>query len=158
MNALPEGILPSLERAQVEFILIGGMAAIVHGSARFTQDIDFVYRRTDENIERLIKALSDFDPYPRGAPPGLPFRFDARTLKAGLNFTFTSESGDFDLLGEVAGGDYESLYAESELVTAFGVTFRCINLPQLIKLKRAAGRPKDFDALAELEGLLERGK
>ncbi len=57
----------------VDYILIGGIAAIVHGSARFTQDIDLVYAGSAENIERLVTALSPHQPYLRGAPPGLPF-------------------------------------------------------------------------------------
>jgi predicted nucleotidyltransferase len=153
VNAQPRGVLPALVRENVEFILIGGMAAIVHGSSRFTQDIDVVYRRTQTNIDRIVSALSEFEPYPRGAPPGLPFRFDSRTINGGLNFTFISEVGDFDLLGEVAGGDYITLLPGSEVVNAFGMTFRCVSLSQLIELKQAAGRPKDYEHLAELRKL-----
>ena len=77
----------------------------------------------------------------------------------GLNFTFTTTLGDLDLLGEVAGGGtYEALLPHTFVVEAFGVKFKCVDLPTLIKLKRAAGRPKDLEALAELQALLEESE
>ncbi len=82
-----ERLLLLLLQSQVEFVVIGGIAAIAHGSARVTYDLDIVYRRTPENLERVVAALRPHDPYLRGAPPGLPFRWDAATLKRGLNFT-----------------------------------------------------------------------
>lgn len=69
------------------------MAAIVHCSARFTQDIDLVYARSAENIERLVTALSTHQPYLRGAPPGLPLDWSVVTLQAGLNFTLITKLG-----------------------------------------------------------------
>jgi len=59
--------------------------------------------RTNKNMERLAKALQPFHPVLRGAPPGLPFRCDAKTIASGLNFTLTTDLGDLDFLGEVAG-------------------------------------------------------
>ena len=99
-----EGLLEALSGAGVEFILVGGVAATVHGSARLTQDIDVVYARAGENLERLVAALAAHGPYLRGAPSGLPFRFDTQTLEGGLNFTLTTRLGDIDLLGELVGG------------------------------------------------------
>jgi hypothetical protein len=98
-------------------------------------------------------------PYLRGAPPGLPFVLDVPTLRNGLNFTLTTKLGDLDLLGEVAGGGtYKELLPRTFVVEAFGVKFRCVDLPTLIKLKRAAGRPKDLEAIAELEALREEAR
>lgn len=149
-------LLQTLHNAKVEFIVIGGVAAIGHGSPRFTQDVDVVYRRTPENIDRLTAALAPLQPYFRGAPPGLPFRFDSRTVRHGLNFTLSTEAGALDLLGEMAGGGtYEQLIDGAEHLPLFGTECACLNLRQLIEAKRAAGRPKDFEALAELEILLE---
>lgn len=140
----------------VELILIGGVAGFAHGSARLTQDIDFVYRRNEENLMRLAEALKPHHPYLRGAPPGLPFKFDAETLKRGLNFTLTSDLGDIDLLGEVTGGGtYEDLAPQCEKLDVYGQPVLCLTLPLLIATKRAAGRPKDFEAIAELEALEE---
>jgi hypothetical protein len=141
-----------LARAEVDFILIGGVAAALHGSARATFDVDVVYSRTAENMARLVSALEPFHPYLRGAPPGLPFRFDVKTLEHGLNFTLVTDVGPLDLLGEVTGGGgYDALLPRSREVEAFGVRCRRVDLDLLIDIKRAAGRPKDFEAIAELE-------
>jgi predicted nucleotidyltransferase len=75
-------------------------------------------------------------------------------VRAGLNFTLSTDLGDMDLLGEVAGGDFPSLLSHSVWIEGDGLRFRCVDLPTLIRLKRAAGRPKDYEALAELEALL----
>ncbi len=154
-----KAFLRALADAGVEFILVGGVAATVHGSSRLTVDVDAVYRRTPENIDRLVLALTSYHPYLRGAPPGLPFRWDAATIKGGLNFTLTTDVGDVDLLGEITGGGgYDSLVAATMSIRVFGVECRCLTLDKLIEVKRAAGRPKDFEAIAELEAIREERK
>ena len=136
--------------------IVGGLAATIHGSARLTQDVDFVYARTPANIDRVVDALRPHAPYPRGAPPGLPFDWSRATIERGLNFTLTTAIGDIDLLGEITGGgNYKALLPHCTQVNMFGCRCRCLDLPELIRVKRAAGRPKDLDALAELEALLE---
>jgi predicted nucleotidyltransferase len=149
-------VIPPLAEAKVDFILIGGMAAILHGSARVTFDVDLVYSRARENTERLAAALVPYKPYLREAPPGLAFTWDAKTIRSGLNFTLTTELGDIDLLGEVARREtYSDLLPHSFDVDAFGVRFKCVDLPTLIRIKEAAGRKKDREAIAELRVLLE---
>lgn len=149
-------LLRALAEASVEYVIIGGIAATAHGSAHVTEDLDIVYNRTPENMVRLAKALEPFQPYLRGAPPGLPFAFDAATIRKGLNFTLTTTIGDIDTLGEATGsGVYERLLAHSIEIAAFGTTCRIVDLETLIELKRAAGRPKDLERIAELEALLE---
>ncbi len=151
-----ERALQELHRGGVEFIIVGGAAATIHGSARMTQDLDLVYARTPENIARLAAALAPHSPYLRGAPPGLPFRWDAETIRRGLNFTLTTTLGDLDLLGEiVGGGGYGDLLSHSQVVKLSGSEYRCLGLARLIHVKRAAGRPKDLEAVAELEALQE---
>ncbi len=149
-------LLKVLSMGSVDYILVGGVAAAVHGSSRLTQDVDVVYDRSPDNMERLAAALAPHDPYLRGAPRGLPFRWSAETLANGLNFTLTTSLGDIDLLGEiVGGGTYQNLLQHTFLVRVFGVECRCVTLRRLILLKRAAGRPRDLDAIAELEAILE---
>jgi len=92
-----------LSDAKVEYILVGGVAAVAHGSARLTQDLDIVYDRSVQNIRRIIRVLAPYRPYLRGAPPGLPFIWDEQTIYRGLNFTLTTSLGDIDLLGEIVG-------------------------------------------------------
>jgi hypothetical protein len=154
-----EGLLRVLHDAGVRFILVGGLAATVHGSARATYDVDVVYSRAPDNLERLVRALAPYRPYLRGAPPGLPFELDLETVRRGLNFTLTTTLGDLDLLGEVAGGGtYERLRSRVIELEAFGFTIVCLDLAALIETKRAAGRPRDLEAIAELEALRdERG-
>jgi hypothetical protein len=149
------GVVGLLADADVEVIVIGGLAAQAHGSARITQDTDFLYRRTADNIQRLAAALAPHRPYLRGAPPGLPFHFDPSTIRRGLNFTLTTAFGDVDLLGEVTGaGTYEAVASHTIKLAVFGRDLLVLDLPTLIRSKRAAGRPKDIEALAELEALL----
>jgi len=149
-------LLAALDNASVEFILVGGVAARAHGSARVTQDVDVSYARSDANLERVVLALAPFEPYLRGAPRGLPFEWSVRTLRAGLNFTLTTSSGDIDLLGEiVGGGTYEDLVSHTITASIFGRPTKVLDLPWLIRVKRAAGRPKDLEVIAELEALKE---
>jgi hypothetical protein len=151
-----EQLLPALTSAGVELIIVGGVAAIIHGSARLTQDLDVVYRRTPDNIARLATALKPFAPYLRGAPPGLPFRWDSETIQRGLNFTLVTSAGPLDILGEIAGGGtYETLLPHSRKLSVFGIECYCLGLDRLIQAKRDAGRPKDLEVIAELEALRE---
>src|SRR5712692_3191216 len=114
-------LLSALGNSKVEFVIIGGVAGTLHGSARLTADLDIVYARSKENIRRLVAALAPLHPYLRGAPPGLPFHFDAETVRAGLNFTLTTDAGPLDLLGEIAGGfNFEVLRKRSTAVELFG--------------------------------------
>jgi predicted nucleotidyltransferase len=146
-----------LAQGGVDFIVIGGMAAAAHGSARATLDLDVVYSRDPANVRRLVTALAPHHPYLRGAPPGLPFVLDEATVLHGLNFTLTSDVGDFDLLGEVVGGGtYRDLLPDTLEIEAFGVRCRYVTLDALLRLKRAAGRPKDLEAIAELELIRDR--
>lgn len=107
-------------------------------------------------MRRLVSALAPHRPYPRGAPSGLPFAWSKATIRRGLNFTLTTALGDIDLLGELIGGwTYERLAPETVQVELFGTRCLCLDLPVLIRIKRAAGRPRALEAIAELEALLE---
>lgn len=152
-------LIPRLVQEGVQFIIVGGAAATAHGSARLTLDLDIVYRRTKGNIELLITALRPYDPYLRGAPPGLPFAWDEETIWAGLNFTLVTSLGAIDILGEITGGGtFEALLPDAIPVELYGVRALCLGLRRLIQVKRAAGRIKDLEAIAELEAILEEGK
>jgi hypothetical protein len=151
-----ERLLAALHRAHVEFIIVGGVAARAHGSSRLTDDLDVVYARDTANLGRVVKALAPLKPYLRGAPPGLPFEWSVATLRAGLNFTLTTTSGAIDLLGEiVGGGTYHDLLPHALTIKVFGRDTELLDLPWLIRVKRAAGRPKDLEVIAELEALRE---
>jgi hypothetical protein len=147
-------ILSLLTTHQVQFILIGGLAMRVHGSAHITEDLDVCYSRAPQNIVALASAFETIHPYLRGAPAGLPFHFDVPTILAGLNFTLISDLGDIDLLGEVSGiGNYEKALPQSEKRTIFELPVPVLSLDGLIAAKKAAGRGKDRQHLLELEEL-----
>jgi hypothetical protein len=150
------GLVRALSGGGVRYIIVGGVAGSLHGALRTTLDLDVVYARDAENVAKLVRALAPYAPYLRGAPPGLPFQLDEATVARGLNFTLVTTLGDLDLLGEVTGGgNFERLQEESERVRLAGFECQVVSLTQLIALKRAAGRGKDREALAELEALLE---
>jgi hypothetical protein len=154
-----ERLLRALADAGVECIIVGGVAARAHGSSRLTDDLDIVYARSPGNLERLVRALKPFSPYLRGAPPGLPFDWSAVTLAAGLNFTLSTTTGAIDLLGEIVGGGrYEDLQPHGLEIELFGRRFLLLDLPWLIRVKRAAGRPKDLEVIAELETIREESE
>lgn len=145
-------LLQLLTENDVEFIIVGGAAATAHGSARLTIDLDIVYERSPSNIERLVTALRQIRPYLRGAPPGLPFDWSVETIKRGLNFPLVTTLGALDLLGEiVGGGSYDQLIMDTIEIEVAGVSCKCLGLERLIEVKRAAGRPKDLEVVAELE-------
>lgn len=151
-----ERLLAALGDAGVEYIVVGGVAARAHGSSRLTDDLDVSYARSPANLARVVSALAPFDPYLRGAPPGLPFEWSVATLRAGLNFTLTTSTGAIDLLGDITGGgSYEDLLPHTITIHIFGRDVQLLDLPWLTRVKRAAGRPKDLEVIAELEALQE---
>jgi hypothetical protein len=151
-----EAPLRLLGEHKVDCVIVGGIAALIHGSLLLTNDVDVCYARDPENLKRLAGALQSVHARLRNAPEGLPFILDAETLKRGLNFTFTTDVGDLDLLSEVRGvGHYDEVFADSITVELFDYRFAVIDIGKLVIAKRAAGRPKDLLALPELEAIQE---
>jgi hypothetical protein len=137
-------LLRALADHGVDFVVVGGMAGLAHGSAYPTYDLDIAYARDRENIIRLVAALGEIGVTLRGAPVDLPFQLDARTIQNGANFTFDSPYGSFDVLGYAAGIDsYDQLRANAVLATVEGVEVRIASIDHLIAMKRAANRTKD---------------
>ncbi len=150
----PCELIQKLCASQVEFIVIGGVAATVHGLDKYTSDLDVVYRRTPVNIRAVVEALKPFNPYLRGAVQGLPFVLDEETVSKGLNFTLVSDLGAIDLLADIPGAkDYDELLEASTMVELCGCQVQVVQLDKLIELKRSAGRIRDFEVLAMLEKL-----
>jgi hypothetical protein len=156
MAANFERAIELLLAAEVDFIVIGGFSAILHGSSYITQDLDIMYSRETANLRRLADVLKPFHPRPVDMAPELPFVWDWHTLQNGSLFTLTSDLGRIDLLAEVSGlGSYLNVYAKSIEAELYGKHVRTLDLRSLIDAKRAAGRVKDLQILPELESLLE---
>lgn len=137
-------LLTPLLRHGVDFVLIGGMAGISHGSNYPSYDLDVVYARDRANIPRLVDALREIGVRLRGAPPDLPFLLDAKTIENGSNFTFVTPHGDFDILGHADGmSGYDELKAEAVVREILGLEVPVASIDHLIAMKRAANRPKD---------------
>ena len=139
----------------VEFIVIGGQAEALMGSARVTYDVDLCYRRTPDNLERLAAALSTLTLTLRGAPSDLKFRLDAQALALGQNYPFEVD-GEYplDFLGYLEPiGRYEDLLPNAETIPIGGRPTRVIGLDDLIRIKRYINRPKDRESLLQLEAI-----
>jgi hypothetical protein len=150
----PLPLLGALHRHGVAFVLIGGVAGIALGSSLATFDLDICYERSRPNLERLARALQELHATLRGAPPDLPFRLDARTLAAGDSFTFSTDAGDLDCLGTPTGtAGYDELVRNAIDLTIADMKVKVASLEDLIRMKRAAGRPKDRAALEILRAL-----
>lgn len=156
LSKIIEAPLQLLGEFKVESVIVGGVAAAAHGSMILTNDLDVCYARNPPNLERLAAALQSVHARLRNAPEGLPFILDAETLRRGLNFTFATDIGALDLLGEVRGvGQYNEVFAGSLTVELLGYRFAVIDIGKLIVAKRTAGRPKDLIAIPELEAIQE---
>jgi hypothetical protein len=148
-------MLRGLSQARVHFVVVGGVAAAAHGSAHVTNDLDICYESAATNIARLSALLVEWDAYPRGIEPGLPFFMDDRQFRATPVMTLATREGDLDVLDRVDGvGTYKDCLEGSVEIEAFDVSFATLDLPALIRAKRSAGRPKDIAHLPELEALL----
>ena len=148
-------MLRGLVSAGVEFVVVGGVAGALHGAERVTNDLDIVYDATDDaTLTALAALLASWSSYPRGVEKGLPFIMDVRTLRGAPMLTLSTSEGDLDILDRIDGvGSYASVARHSQRVEAFDLAFRILDLPTLIRAKRASGRPKDREALLELEVL-----
>jgi hypothetical protein len=138
----------------VRFVLIGGYAAALRGSPMITGDVDICHARDPENLDRLAEALGSLGARLRGAPADVPFRLDGRTLAAGDHFTFATDAGPLDCLGTPAGTDgFADLDAAAADEDLDGLVVRVASLDDLIRMKRAAGRPQDRIAVEWLSAI-----
>lgn len=152
----PRSALESLTDHGVRFVLIGGLAARLHGSPSVTGDTDICYDRSPENLERLATALTELDAQLRGAPDDVPFILDARTLAAGAHFTFLTRAGSVDCLGTPAGIEgFDALYRDAVEMSFERMVIPVASIDDLIRMKQAAGRPKDLIEVEILGALRE---
>ncbi len=152
----PIGLLRALADGGVRFLIIGGVAARIHGSPTLTGDLDVCYDRDPSNVDRLVAALASLHPRLRGTDPDLPFRFDRRTILNGDMFTLMTDVGPLDLRGTPSGtAGYGELAASGITVEIEGLPVQVASLEDLMRMKRAAGRARDRLELEVLGALRE---
>jgi hypothetical protein len=143
-------LLGPFVRRGVDFVVVGGVAGLAQGSNFPTFDLDLAYSRDRSNVERLVTALTEIGVKLRGAPEELPFQLDVGTIENGANFTFITEHGDLDVLGDIAGiPSFEQLRDAAKLRIVGGFEVRVASIDHLIAMKRAANRTKDKLMLEE---------
>ena len=155
----PERILAALERHGVEYVLIGGLAATLHGAAHLTTDVDITPKEDPDNLARLSDALRELGARVRsgqGAAEALPFAHDAASLAKARIWNLTTEAGDLDITFVPSGTQgYEDLRRDAVTIRVRGVQVPLASLADVIRSKEAADRPRDRAALPGLRTLLE---
>ena len=147
--------LESLARHEVEFIVVGGVAAVLCGAPISTFDLDLVHARDPENVARLVAALRDLDARYRD-PAGRILRPDPASLAGEGHHLLMTRCGPLDVLGRIGAGEgYAELLADSAPRPLGDMSVRVLGLAALIRTKAAAGRPKDHAVLAILRRTLE---
>jgi hypothetical protein len=150
-----ERMIGALLIGGVRFVVVGGVAATIQGSARLTNDLDICYDPAPDNMEGLVRVLRGWHAYLREVEPGLPFTLNVRALRTTPVMTLTTDLGNLDLLDRILGiGGYLEVVAASEPVRIDAIEFRALTLPALISAKKATGRAKDHEQVIELEALL----
>lgn len=152
-------LLERLTATGVEFVLVGGYAAVAHGASFVTRDVDVCLRMSCENLVRLQQALAGLNPRHRMTPQKLPFQVDPDRTAEVRNLYLETDLGVLDCLGEVLGvGDYATVKAHSEeIILPFGVV-RVLDLPTLIRAKQAMDRPHDRLTVIQLQAIEEKRK
>jgi hypothetical protein len=152
----PQTIFKTLQQHGVEFVVVGGVAAVLQGAPLVTSDLDIVHRRTEQNVARLVVALAQIDAYYREHPDRRPTP-DPKFLMGRGHHLLLTTAGAMDVLGMVSGErDYEALLPHTEVMEAGdGIEVRVIELEMLITLKSEIMRDKDKMVLPLLMATLE---
>ncbi|MGI9223520.1 MAG: hypothetical protein ACR2QX_03515 [Woeseiaceae bacterium] len=155
MNLSFREILELLNQHEVEYIVVGGVAAVIQGAPVTTFDLDTLVRISEENATRLMDVLNELDA--RFREHQSTMRPTKEDIMAGGHLLLMTRAGPMDVLGFIGENErYEDLIHESSDVSMTLGSFRVLNLEELVRQKKATNRPKDQAALTLLEELLRR--
>lgn len=156
-SSRPTSLLRRLVEEGVDFVLVGGLAAVTQGAPITTFDVDIVHERSEENIERLLRVLDAVNAHYRGHPQRL--RPDSTALTGTGHNLFQTDEGPLDVLGAIdSGDDFHALQSSVVEVPFHGGTLKVLSLESLIERKRRSSHPKDRAVLPILEAALEASK
>ncbi|MEA3197419.1 MAG: hypothetical protein QOF32_1471 [Gammaproteobacteria bacterium] len=145
--------------AEIDFVIVGGFAATLHGSSLVTRDLDVCAILSNENVEKLREALRDLQPTHRLTPQKLSFLDNPDPGVEVRNLYLKTDLGPVDVLSSILGvGDFDRVRAASIQVELFGRSCRVISLDDLIRAKEALGRDKDLLAAKELRAVRDTQK
>ncbi len=143
--------------ADVDFVIVGGFAAMLHGSSLVTRDIDVCAVLSAENVDKLRAKLGDLRPVHRMTPQKLPFSDNPSPGASLQNLYLETDLGPLDILGSIKGvGDYDRVRAASIEVDLFGRCCRVMSLDDLISAKESLGRDKDLLAVTVLRAIRDK--
>jgi len=152
-----ESLVLRLIEHKVEFVIVGGYAAMAHGVSLVTQDTDICCRFSPENLKRLEKALADLHPCHRLTPARLPLALTPEKRKTLKNLYLATDLGQLDCLGAITGiGTYDDVLAQSEELVLNNGRCRILSLDGLLQSKQAMDRPRDKEAVRQLQAIKER--
>ncbi|HEY8993915.1 MAG TPA: nucleotidyltransferase [Lacunisphaera sp.] len=147
-------LLQRLTDAGLEFVLVGGFAAVSHGSFNVTRDVDICAVLTEENVAKLRQALKDWNPTHRMTPQKLSFLLYPPAGESVNNLCLQTDKGMVNILTSIKGvGDFQRLNAAAEEILVDGQKIRVIALNDLIKAKEAMGRERDLMTAKELRAI-----
>jgi predicted nucleotidyltransferase len=150
----PTALLDALNRHRVDFVVIGGVAAITHGSSRLTQDLDITYATDEANLKALGDTLLELKARLREVDEDVPLVPDQRTLKRTTILTLDTSAGPLDLLTQPPGAPpYEQLRRDATRVTLDSASFLIASIDHLVAMKIEAGRPRDLGDIDELNAI-----
>lgn len=152
-------ILQRLADGGLDFVIVGGYAALTHGSTMVTRDLDICAVLTPENVEKLRTLLAEWNPRHRITPQKLSF-LDHPALGQQLNNLYLqTDAGVLDILSSILGvGDFDRLKQRAEQLEVDGRVYQLIGLEDLIRAKEAVGREKDLLAVKELKAIAAKRK
>lgn len=148
------GLLKRVSQAGIEFVIVGGYAGVVHGCSYVTQDVDICCVFAPDSLLALQKALADIHPVHRMTPGRKPLELTSESAAQFTNLYLDTDLGRLDCLSIIEGlGDYDQVKQASEPIEAEGLRLDVLTLDALIRSKEALNRPRDREALRQLESI-----